>query len=542
MSPRTNYITQSVINVIVLMIFLTSNQVQAQPDTLWSRIYGGMHRDRCVDRILTSEGGYALGGRLGVRRVEEDRIRYEDDMYIVVTDASGEIVWENAYGGESLDNCNSLIQTGDGGFLLAGETISFNVGSREGYVVKIDSSGEMEWSDTYGGDRTDYFRDVILIEDGFLLTGITASEESGWDLWLLQIDWEGNEVDSWTFGGNRNEYSSVLISTLDNGYLLSGATKSIEDDPREAYLVKLNDAMEVDWENHYGTELSEAFGGVCQLPDSSYIAVGYSGTSGIGGDLDCYLVKVDKDGDEIWSRTYGGDDFDVANNITPTPDGDFVINGYTNSYGEGYSDNYYLFRVDENGRQIWSMAVDGFNSDKCRAARLTEDGGYALAGTSNIYTEGRAAESLWLIKTGTDILRWLQVPDTSYNSEDTLVIDLSYFDQFVSPSVYQDSVLTYEVEYDGEMDVRFRLEQLLITPGGWSGVDSLELIVFEADNEDNCDTATIRITVTDLDVVNKIGEIPVQHSLLTALPQPFQLPSADQLQPPGHWNDITQDI
>jgi hypothetical protein len=266
------------------------------PATQCNRTYGGTSTDIAFSVVQTGDGGYAIAGytySFGAG---------EHDFWLVKTDAAGNMQWNRTYGGTSNDFARSVVQTGDGGYAIAGYTDSYSVGYDDFWLVKTDSSGNMQWNKTYGGTGNDIAYAVIQTSDGgYALTGETTSYGTGGDFWLVKTDSSGTVQWNQTYGGASGDVAYSLVQTGDGGYALAGHTES------------------------YGA-----------------------------GNYDVWLVKTDSSGTVQWSRTYGGADNDVARSVVQTGDGGYALAGYTDSYGAGGYDFWFIKTAPSPGvdRQI----------------------------------------------------------------------------------------------------------------------------------------------------------------------------------------------
>ena len=146
-------------------------KVDSNGDEEWSQSYGGDSTRWCTTVIQNADGGYALAGK---RYDNDGYMSWDEDMFIVRTDANGELLWQRAYGGDHGDMCWSIVQTKDGGFLLGGETGSFGADLVDVYLVRIDSLGDEQWSALYNSMRSgwDDCRRIFIMDDGgYLLAG-----------------------------------------------------------------------------------------------------------------------------------------------------------------------------------------------------------------------------------------------------------------------------------------------------------------------------------------------------------------------------------
>ncbi len=202
----------------------------------WNKTFGGENYDWAYSVIQTSNGGYAIAGFTASYGAGGD------DFWLVKTDSSGNEEWNKTYGGSSLDRAYSVIQTSDGGYALAGSTYSYGVGARDLWLVKTDSSGNEEWNKTYGGGGGDLANSVIQTSDeGYVLAGSTTSYGGWGDLWLVKTDSSGNEEWNKNFGGSgylESDSAHSVIQTSDGGYAIAGVTASYGAGGGDFWLMK----------------------------------------------------------------------------------------------------------------------------------------------------------------------------------------------------------------------------------------------------------------------------------------------------------------
>jgi hypothetical protein len=253
------------------------------------------------------------------------------------------------FGGENDDVAFSVQQTTDGGYIIAGRTESFGAGGWDAYLVKIDKEGNEEWYQTFGGEERDAAWTVQQTTDGgYIITGFTMSFGAGSsDVYLVKTDEEGNEEWSRTFGGVEFDTANSVQQTTDGGYIIAGRTGSFGAGGWDTYLVKTDGEGNEEWSRTFGGVEFDIADSVQQTTDGGYIIAGSTGSFGAGSS-DVYLVKTDGEGNEEWSRTFGGVEFDIANSVQQTTDGGYVIAGLTASYGAGSWDAY-LVKTDGEG-------------------------------------------------------------------------------------------------------------------------------------------------------------------------------------------------
>ncbi|HEX7343444.1 MAG TPA: hypothetical protein VF398_04220, partial [bacterium] len=157
-------------------------------DSLWSHTYGGIDGEAAHSIIPSGDGGYLLAGWTASFGAGPS------DMWLVKVDAQGDSLWSRTYGGSGNEDVGAIIPSGDGGFLLAGGTNSFGAGQADMWLLKVNAQGDSLWSHTYGGSQNDWAYAIIPSGDGgFLLLGETYSFSVGdGGVWLMKVDAQGN--------------------------------------------------------------------------------------------------------------------------------------------------------------------------------------------------------------------------------------------------------------------------------------------------------------------------------------------------------------
>ena len=217
-------------------------KTDASGNEIWSQTFGRSGADTAHSVQQTFDGGFILAGTT-------DTPSNDADMYLVKTDASGNEIWSQTFGGSGNEQAFSVQQTSDGGFILAGRTGSFGAGNLDMYLVKTDASGNQEWSQTFGGSGKDESRSVQQTSDGgFILAGFTGSFGAGYfDMYLVKTDASGNEIWSQTFGGSELEQARSVQQTSDGGFILAGITESFGAGNYDMYLVKTDSQGNQEW-------------------------------------------------------------------------------------------------------------------------------------------------------------------------------------------------------------------------------------------------------------------------------------------------------
>lgn len=412
---------QVTIFFILVIQTLSFGQV---PSIEWERSYGGSKNDRgyCIEQ--TSDGGYIIAGSTRSDDGDITNNLGNFDVWVVKIDLNGEIVWENTYGGPNPEEALSIKQTRDGGYILAG---SYSIPDTNRYVytfdclvMKLDSTGKLEWQRVYGGAENDVARGIEIYPDGSYLVlaqsnsfdGDVTGHQGFGDIWLFKLDTDGMMVWNRCYGGPLND-NGFDINRVSDGFIIVGSTESIDgdifsNDGNDAWVLKIDDAGSVVWETAVGkvyTDRSHFFA-VYQTKDGGVIAGGGSSSNdslGLPHQYKHFVVKLDAQGAIIWHNTYnmkayGGSIYSILE----------TVNGGILMVGKGvtentYGANDYLVRMlNEDGELQWEMNFGGSRDDAGKKIIQTNDGGFVIAGTSessdNDVSVNRGLTDIWVVK------------------------------------------------------------------------------------------------------------------------------------------------
>ncbi len=249
----------------------------------------------------------------------------------------------------------------------------------------------------FGGSLEDGARAVQQTSDGgYIVAGQTWSFGAGnYDVYLIKTDDNGATLWSKTYGGTDTDLGYTVQPTTDGGYIVAGYTESFGAGVADVYLIKTNSIGDTLWTKTYGGVNWDEGCAVQQTNDGGYIVVGNTASFGAGFQ-DVYLIKTDAFGDTLWTKTYGGGSSDYGKAVQQTTDGGYIVAGHTNSFGAGFQD-VYLIKTDALGDILWTRFYGAFNNDYGEAVQQTTDGGYIVAGQTQSF--GAGVEDVYLIKT-----------------------------------------------------------------------------------------------------------------------------------------------
>ncbi|MDD5528765.1 MAG: T9SS type A sorting domain-containing protein [bacterium] len=377
-------------------------------DTLWTRTFGGTSSEVGNSVQQTSDGGFVIAGTTksfgaGV-----------EDVYLVRTNSSGDTLWTKAFGGTSSDYGNSVQQTQDGGFIIAGTTKSFGIGAptySNVYLIKTNSSGDTLWTRTFGDFSNEDGYSVQSISggtNGFIIAGSTTSfGAGGGDIYLVRTNSSGDTIWTRTYGGSNNDWGAYVQKTQDGGFIITGGASSFGAGSYDAYLVRTDSLGDTLWTRAFGGTSYDYGKSVQQTQDGGFIITGETSSFGTGtpGYYNVYLIKTNSSGDTLWTRTFGGTKDDYGNSVQQAQDGGFIIAGQTQSFGIATPTyfNVYIIKTNSSGNALWTKTFGGIYSDVGNSVQSVSDAdsGFIIAGTTGTF--GETSGDVYLIRLSKEV-------------------------------------------------------------------------------------------------------------------------------------------
>lgn len=344
---------------------------KAFPRESWARTYGGILNDGANSIQQTSDGGYIVAGYLGSTGM---------DFWILKLYSNGRIEWQKAYGGNGPDMALSIQQTSDGGYIVAGYISPHTLAERDIWVLKLDFAGNIEWQRAYGGSSVDWATSIRQTSDGgYIVAGVTQSFGAGdYDYWILKLGTTGDIEWQRAYGDSGFDRPNMIRQTSDGGYIVAGYTTSYASG---IWLLKLSSNGDIEWQRAYGDEGSEWTDSIQQTSDGGYIVAGYASFFDYDtGDI--WVLKLSSNGDIEWQRVYRGNSSDGAHSVQQTSDGGYIVTGFTESFGAGRRDVWVL-KLTSSGNIEWEQAYGDRYDDWAHFIQQTSDGGYIIAGKTN---------------------------------------------------------------------------------------------------------------------------------------------------------------
>jgi uncharacterized delta-60 repeat protein len=256
-------------------------------DTLWTRTYGGSSDDYAHSVQRTADGGYVVAGETSSFGAGNW------DFYFVKTNLLGDTLWTRTYGGSSDDYARSVQQTSDGGYIVAGTTNSFGAGYIDFYVVKTNPLGDTLWTRTYGGSDEDFANSVQQTADGgYIVAGSTypfGADET--DFYVVKTNSQGDTLWTRTYGGSNADDAYSVLQATDGGYVMAGRTLSFGAGNNNFYVVRTNSQGDTLWTRTYGGNSDDFAYSVQQTADGGHVVAGSTYSFG-AGEWDFYVVKT----------------------------------------------------------------------------------------------------------------------------------------------------------------------------------------------------------------------------------------------------------
>lgn len=424
---------------------------QVKPTIFLDKTYGGNDQDDLRCMLQTADGGFIMGGQ-SITSANGDKTQPANnsfDFWVLKLDSSGTKQWDKTFGGNTLDVLASILQTPDGGYILAGHSLSPaggdksepNQGLADYWILKIDATGNKLWDKTLGSNYNDWLVEIQQTPDGGFIVGGTSNSQANsfksennrgifptCDFWILKLDANGNKIWDKTIGGSEEEQFIGLKQTSDGGFVLAGQSNSgISGDKSQAtngnsdyWLVKLDAAGNKVWDKAFGGLGHDYLYNFNQTNDNGFVLVG-SSSSGISGTKsqpsigghDFWIVKVNANGTKIWDKTYGGLANDEAGAVQQTAKGEFIVGGSSESYKsgdkseEGRGDyDFWIVKLDANGNKLADKTIGGTNHDKLVALKINPKEEIFLAGNTfssaspfaDKTSAAKGASDFWLVK------------------------------------------------------------------------------------------------------------------------------------------------
>ena len=305
-----------------------------------------------------------------------------------------EIKWSKTFGGIGDDEGYFVLSTNDGGCIVLGCTKTEYNEFTDIYLIKIDENGDKEWDKTYGGDGSEYGKAMLKLDNGYVIAGTSNSEGFGefdYNAWLIKIDLSGNILWNKTYGGIYEDSANSIVETQNGDYIITGSKYSYSSRDLDLWVFKVNKTGDTIWSKTFGGTGFDEGRSIVQA-DDGYVITGETNSYSKNDDYsDAWLLKVNTTGDHVWNKTFDGLGFnDLFNQIIETDSG-FIIVGHTQNitltfWAEYYS-NGYIVITDENGETLSERIFEDDEETGISSVEKADDG-YIVTGYIGPYGTG----------------------------------------------------------------------------------------------------------------------------------------------------------
>ncbi len=366
---------------------------------------------------------------------------------------SQDILWEKSMGGKHADYLSDAQPTADFGFILGGSSYSGSTGRKnedsrgnlDYWLWKMDEHGKEEWQKTFGGMGMDLLRCVRVTPDGGIILGGQSSSDAngdkttlalgGEDIWVLKLDAKGGVEWQLSLGGSGQEMLHSLMPTADGGYILGASSSSNAPDETvmahrnghsdkskiilkdsdsfghlDYWIIKLDNKGDLQWQRSFGGQYADQLRAIVQTPDGGYVAGGNSNSpeaitlhTGAGipksekcyGSGDYWIIRLDKSGNPLWQKVYGGEGDDQLEALILTEEGHIVMAGNSDSgttgnknTANGKGTDFWVLETDEMGNILWQRTYDTGKIDILTSLLRNSDGTLLMGGYAKSETKG----------------------------------------------------------------------------------------------------------------------------------------------------------
>ncbi len=396
----------------IILFLLCSTMSKAQPVIQWQKTFGGNGNDIIKAIVPGSNGALILAGTSCSFNGSPFNNQCDYDFWIQKVDASGINIWDKTYGGTGKDVIESLVINPDGSIILTGYSnstdgdVGNNKGGFDAVALKLDSNGNLDWINNYGGSDDDFSKAIVLHTNGELfLAGNSSSSETNFgatygrnDYCLIKIDPEGNQIWQKQYGGSKDDVLADAVLSNNGSIVLAGSSKSNDHDLNnnmgtfDAWLLNVDANGSIIWSKEHGGTHFDVLNSLAKSSDGGYIATGYTQSQNSLGNSsnlfkEIWVLKLDNSANVSWTTIIGGSNDDIANAAWEDTDAGFLIASTSSSddnlipANNGEKD-ILVSKLDNTGQILWSENYGGTQNDEAIFAGLASDGGYIFAGNT----------------------------------------------------------------------------------------------------------------------------------------------------------------
>lgn len=366
------------------------DETDGGPPDRWSATVGGSGDDKLATGVRVDDGYLVVGWS---NSSTDDG---EHDGYVAKLDRTGETEWERTYGGEGTDRFYDVTQVEDG-YLVAGMSTDGASDTWSGWMMKLGPDGETRWDRTYDDSSPGAFWGIAK-DDGRIYVAGWQDRRATTDAWAMELEVDGDPVWTETYDtqySSSDEYLNSVFATGDGELIMTGSVTSGGTDPSDGWVLKVGDDGGLKWDETYGGGNYDRVHDAVATDDGSYVLAGQTASAG-AGEKDGWMLKVRDDGEKQWDRTYGTPKTDALFGIHDDPDGGYAVSGTKHVLGEQGADGW-VVRTDDEGYEQWENTYGESYWDKFWPVIEGHGGGYLAIGESTSFSDDRDG---WVVRIG----------------------------------------------------------------------------------------------------------------------------------------------
>lgn len=393
------------------------NILYGQIEIEWNQTFGGELRDQGGYIIETDKGNYLVVGSITCKDGQPANGKGNMDFWVLKLNKEGELLSDIKYGGTNNDG-GKMVLPSKNGYLFLGSSkssdmdLNTNKGDADIWVFETDLKGDLLWSQTYGGNSSDYGAHIGYLPDSSLIVlGATNSEDGdvnnikGWtDYWLLKLGNQGNLIWEKTYGNEHFNRGSDMHILPNGDFIMIGFSEPDNHNPHpnknfDRYysnenieIVKMTENAEKIWTQNYGGSSTENTHQILAMPNGDFMVLGSSSSyngdkSKPKGNFDIWILKINASGELLWERSYGGSKMELARSGVLTNDNSIIIVGSAESNDKDVSINkgnfdLWMIKIDQHGDIVWEKTIGGSKRDIGLHITSLSDGSYLVVGES----------------------------------------------------------------------------------------------------------------------------------------------------------------
>jgi hypothetical protein len=360
-----------------------------EPSDTFVKYFGGTYDNDASQMIQTSDGGFILAGKT-------EGGSGLSTMFVVKISSEGNEEWSKSYSNSNEEEATSIISGINGGYVIASNQTDIN-GNQTVFLTKIGSTGSVSWRQSYfQNDSTSVEKVIATSSNEYVMIGnatkydATNLNPSGKsDFVLIKVNSDGDLINSSQWGGIDDDFAyDIIESPSVNSFVVVGSTNSFQPPPLAQTSVQIAEfgyPLNLKSRSNYGGA-SDDIAKDIELLSDGYIICGESESNGNGGK-DVYLLKTSFDiFNVIFEKYLGGSGDDIGNSLTKTSNGDFLIGGSTSSFGNGNdaTNDGFLIKTNGSGNELFTQTFGHTGDENITDVLSLEDGKIALLGVSEV--------------------------------------------------------------------------------------------------------------------------------------------------------------